>query len=146
MHVVTRETVPATPGVTVYHTMQPNTPELLALYHQSDLFVLPSLGECFGIATVEAMGAGLPVIASDVGGTADIIAEGRNGYIVPGNDVSALAQAIEAIVGDDSKRRAMGAQSRLLAEERFDMQANVRKTLASLKQIAGAPALVAATA
>jgi glycosyltransferase involved in cell wall biosynthesis len=136
LHIVTREPVERVPGVYVYHNMQPNTPQLLTLYHTSDLFVLPSLGECFGIATVEAMAAGLPVIASDVGGTADIIQPGRNGLIVPSDDVRALEAAISAILDDDNRRDAMGRQSRLLAEECFDLQRNARKTLGYLKQIA----------
>lgn len=136
LHVVTREEVATQPGVHVYHGVQPNSEQLIALYQNSDLFVLPSLGECFGIATVEAMAAGLPVIASDVGGTADIIEPSRNGYIVPGRDVRALSQAIDGILGDGSRRESMGVQSRQLAEERFNLRTNASRTLANLKQLA----------
>jgi glycosyltransferase involved in cell wall biosynthesis len=136
LHIVTREPVDSCPGVYVYHHVQPNSDQLIGLYQRSDLFVLPSLGECFGIATVEAMAAGLPVIASDVGGTADIIEPERNGFIVPGNDVAALSKAITAILGDATRRRNMGAQSRLLAEERFDLRKNAQHTFHYLKKIA----------
>lgn len=136
LHVVTRELVQAPPGVFVYNDVQPNTPTLIGLYQSSDLFVLPSLGECFGIATVEAMGAGLPVIASDVGGTADIIEPERNGFIVRSNDVGDLSRAIDAILSDSERRRTMGEQSRSMAEERFDLEKNARCTLDHLKQIA----------
>lgn len=136
LHLVTREPVESVPGVHVYHNMEPNSPELLRLYHTSDLFILPSLGECFGIATIEAMGAGLPVIATDVGGTADIIEPGRNGLIIPSKDVKAIGQAIETILGDDAGRVEMGRQSRILAEERFDLEKNARRTFSYLEQIA----------
>jgi glycosyltransferase involved in cell wall biosynthesis len=136
LHIVTREAVENRPGIYVYQDVQPNSEQLIKLYQGSDLFILPSLGECFGIATVEAMAAGLPVIASDVGGTADIIEPGRNGFIVPGNDVSALSQAIATILEDAQLRYRMGIQSRLLAEERFDLQKNARLTIHYLKQIA----------
>jgi len=136
LHIVTREPVETQPGIFVYHNMQPNSPELLQLYLQSDLFVLPSLGECFGIATVEAMATGLPVIASDVGGTADIIEPGRNGYIVKGGSVPDLAAAINAILGNAQLRHSMRTQSRYIAEERFDVETNARRTLAYIKQIA----------
>lgn len=136
LHIVTREPVEARPGVFVYHNMQPNSPELLRLYMQSDLFVLPSLGECFGIATVEAMGAGMPVIASDVGGTADIIEPGRNGYIVPAGSAYELGRAITAVSDDPDRMHDMGIQSRQMAEERFDLETNARRTLEYLKQIA----------
>jgi glycosyltransferase involved in cell wall biosynthesis len=136
LHIVTREPVDVLPGVHVYHNIQPNSPELLRLYHQSDLFVMPSLGECFGVATVEAMAAGLPVIATDVGGTADIIEPGRNGFIVPAGQIPALGDAIAAVLGDESRRQAMAHQSRLLAEDRFDLQKNARRSLQYMKQIA----------
>jgi hypothetical protein len=138
LHIVTREPVEAGPGVHVYHNIQPNSDQLVGIFQSSDLFVLPSLGECFGIATVEAMAAGLPVIASDVGGTADIIEPGRNGFIVPGNDIAALSGTITTILEDAALRRSMGDQSRLLAEERFDLQKNARLTFYHLRQIASA--------
>jgi glycosyltransferase involved in cell wall biosynthesis len=136
LHVVTREPVPSRPNLYVYHGLEPNSEPLLALYRQADLFVLPSLGECFGIATVEAMAAGLPVIGSDVGGTADIIEEGRNGFITRAGDAAALALAIDAMVGDATMRRRFGVRSRQLAEQRFDVAANARQTLGQLKQLA----------
>jgi glycosyltransferase involved in cell wall biosynthesis len=136
LHVVTREDVPAAPDLYVYRDMQPNTGELLNLYRQADLFVLPSLGECFGIATVEAMAAGLPVIASDVGGTADIIEHGGNGFIAPAGDGHTLAVQIATILGDDSLRASMARRSRELAEARFDVDHNARETLSALKSIA----------
>lgn len=135
LHIVTREQVPASPGVYVYNDMAPNSERLLRLYQSCDLFVLPSLGECFGIATVEAMAAGLPVIASDVGGTADIIEPGRNGWIVPGADGRALSQAIESLLNDGNLRDAMGAQSRSIAEERFDVARNARRTFGYLQEL-----------
>ncbi len=138
LHIVTREQIDASPGLYIYNDMQPNSERLLKLYQSSDLFALPSLGECFGIATVEAMAAGLPVIASDVGGIADIIEPGRNGFIVPSNDVHALAPAIEAILGDAEQRQRMAIQSRLMAEERFDVLKNARQTFGYLKQITDA--------
>ena len=116
--------------------MQPNSEALRALYHQSDLFVLPSLGECFGIATVEAMAAGLPVVVTNVGGTADIVESGRNGYLVPPNSVDELAHAVAAILGDDARRSEMGRQGRQIAEERFDLETNATQTLEELKRMA----------
>ena len=136
LHVVTREQVSVRPGLHIYHNIQPNSQELLQLYQQSDLFVLPSLGECFGIATIEAMAAGLPVIASDVGGTSDIIEPGRNGYIVPARSDVELGRAIVAIGSNAERRHNMGIQSRQMADERFDLEKNARRSLAYMKQIA----------
>lgn len=136
LHLVTREPVPPSDNVFVYSDMQPNSASLLALYHSSDIFVLPSLAECFGIATVEAMAAGLPVITSDAGGTADIVASGRNGYIVKANDGRELGYAVMTILRDAALREQMSQESRKIAEERFDVRINARRTLDYLKRIA----------
>ncbi len=136
LHLVTRESVEAATNVFVYPDMRPNTPELRRLYHECDLFALPSRGECFGIATVEAMGAGMPVVVSDVGGTADIVEDGANGLIVPGGDGAALGRALDALLADGARRRAMAARSRQIAQDRFDMTCNARRTLDALKALA----------
>jgi glycosyltransferase involved in cell wall biosynthesis len=137
LHLVTKEPVEPRPGVFVYDDLQPNTPALLERYRQADVFALPSLGECFGIATVEAMAAGLPVVASDVGGTADIIEQGQNGFITAAGDVDDLGAALAAVLADPARRDAMGRRSRQLAEERFDVERNARRTLDLLKGLAG---------
>ncbi len=66
----------------------------------ADCFVLPSLKEGFGIAILEAMAAGLPVVASRVGGILDIIKEGYNGLLAEPGNPEALAKAIEKIYSD----------------------------------------------
>lgn len=128
LHVVTREVVPAMPGLTVHSDVQANSLKLLQLYRSADVFVLPSLGECFGIATVEAMAVGLPVVTSDVGGTADIVEPGRNGFIVRSGDLDDLSTALGALVEDPARRHAMGSLSRQIASKRFDARHNALRT------------------
>ncbi len=136
LDIVTREDVSAQPGVKVHHGLQPNSAELMELYRRADVFVLPSHGECFGIATVEAMACGIPVVVSDVGGTADIVDPGENGYIVPAHDAPALGRAIEQILADPAMAAHMGRHGRSIAEERFDVSRNAKRTLELLKQLA----------
>lgn len=136
LHLVTREEVEPSPGVFVYRNVRPNSDDLSKLHAQSDLFALPSLGECFGISTIEAMASGLPVVQSDSGGTADIIEPGRNGFIVPAGDTRALGNAIESVLGDDTRRAALGVASRELACERFDVVKNAKRTFGYLKELA----------
>jgi glycosyltransferase involved in cell wall biosynthesis len=136
LHIVTREPVESGPGITVYRDIEPNSDRLLTLYQQADVFVLPSLGECFGIATIEAMATGLPVIASAVGGTADIIDHGANGFILRAGDVAELTSAIATLQHDEARRRSMGQRSRELAEERFELERNTRLTVSYLKDLA----------
>ncbi len=67
-------------------------------YDEANLFVLPSRYEGFGLALVEAMASGLPVIASDIDGLREIIADGETGFLVPPDDAAALARKIADVV------------------------------------------------
>ena len=134
LHIVTREPVEGGPGVLVYRDMQPNTPRLRALYHSADIFVLPSEGECFGIATVEAMACGLPVVVTRVGGVADIVDDGANGLLIPAGEVAALRATLESLISDEGRRRRMGRVARSRVEERFDALLTTRHRLALLQQ------------
>jgi glycosyltransferase involved in cell wall biosynthesis len=136
LDIVTRADIAPRPGVRVHTDIGPNSEALRSLHHRADVFVLPSLAECFGIATIEAMGSGVPVVASDVGGTADIIDDGVNGFIVPAGSVTALGVAITTILGMDGRGRQMGLASRAIAEQRFDLVANAELTLRRLKSLA----------
>jgi glycosyltransferase involved in cell wall biosynthesis len=73
-----------------------------------DIFVLPSLNEGMGRVLVEAMAAGLPIVASRVGGIPDLVKDGQNGLLVPPKDVSALENAISALLEHKEKRKRMG--------------------------------------
>jgi glycosyltransferase involved in cell wall biosynthesis len=73
-----------------------------------DIFVLPSLNEGMGRVLVEAMAAGLPIVASRVGGIPDLVKDGQNGLLVPAEDTSALAKAISDLLSDKERRHRMG--------------------------------------
>jgi glycosyltransferase involved in cell wall biosynthesis len=73
-----------------------------------DIFVLPSLNEGMGRVLVEAMAAGLPIVASSVGGIPDLVKDGKNGLLVPPADASSLEKAICALLKDKVQRKRMG--------------------------------------
>jgi len=73
-----------------------------------DIFVLPSLNEGMGRVLVEAMAAGLPIVASRVGGIPDLVKDGKNGLLVPPEDASALERAITVLLKDKAQRKRMG--------------------------------------
>jgi glycosyltransferase involved in cell wall biosynthesis len=104
-------------------------PELFAA---ARVFVMPSLWqEPFGIAGVEALAAGLSVVASDVGGVPSWLTEGDGGLLVPPGDADLLAQALERVVGDDDLRRALAARGPAAAE-RFSIERHLELLLPEL--------------
>ncbi|HEY3329964.1 MAG TPA: glycosyltransferase family 4 protein [Capsulimonadaceae bacterium] len=120
--------------IVVHNNLSSNDPDLVKLYNQADLFVLPTFADCYSIAGIEAMASGLPVILGSVGGTPDIIKDGETGYLVPPGDPSALADRLERLIGDARLRRSMGDAARADAEERYDVKANIRNTLLMIKE------------
>ena len=85
-------------------------------YASGDIFVFPSRLETFGLVVIEAMAAGLPVVASRVGGVGDIVSEGETGYSFESGDTSALTEGIRKIASNKENMRTMGAQARAYAE------------------------------
>jgi len=90
-----------------------------------DCFVLPSLAEGVSNTILEAMASGLPVVATAVGGNAELVAQGRTGEIVPPDDVDAMAQALVRVATDPERAAAMGLAGRAEIERRFSLQAMV---------------------
>ena len=88
-----------------------------------NIFVLPSRSEGFSNALIEAMAAGLPCVATDVGGNAEAIQTGVNGLIVPPEDPARLAQAILCLLRDPSLARDMSVAARQSARARFSTDA-----------------------
>ena len=99
--------------------------------------VLPSRLEGFPVTVLEAMFAGIPVIATDVGSVREQIEPGRTGWVVPPEDPAALAHAIEELCGDPARAREMGARGREVALERFTMETTVRAWLDLYDEVLG---------
>jgi glycosyltransferase involved in cell wall biosynthesis len=136
LDIVTRADVVPEPGVRVHRGIVGNSPEARQLFYDADIFTLPSLGECFGIASVEAMAAGLPVVATRVGGAADIVEDGQTGYLIGADDPAALGAALDRLVSDQDLRATMGAHGRRKAEHAFDGAANARALVRCLHDAA----------
>jgi len=144
VHLVTQHPVPAAERVVVHNGMQANSPELVALAQRCDLFALPTRGDCFPFAAIEAQAAGLPVVISDVGGIAEMIADGENGYRVDRDDRAGFFERLDRLVDDVALRERMGQLGRQRAVERFTARHNAARVLALLAEVAdegaGAPA------
>ena len=85
----------------------------------ADLFLLPSESESFGLAALEAMACGTPVLASRVGGLPEVVEDGGCGYLFPVGDLEAMAGGAIEILSSDDRWQAMSARGREIAQERF---------------------------
>lgn len=85
----------------------------------ADLFLLPSAQESFGLAALEAMACGVPVVASRVGGLPEVVENGVTGFLHPPEDLDAMAASSLALLSDPVSHRQMANEARRLAIERF---------------------------
>ena len=86
--------------------------ELPALFAQSTVFAMPTLQEPFGLAFLDAMACGLPCVGTRIEAVPEIVRDGETGLLVPPGDPVALAGALERLLGDPARARAMGARGR----------------------------------
>jgi len=100
--------------------------ELLA---NSAIFVLSSKREGFPISILEAMRAGLPVIATNVGGVSEAVVDGETGYLVPAGDIVALRKRLSVLIEDRVLRKQMGSQGRERFAQLFTLDKMVDRTL-----------------
>ena len=103
--------------------------------------VWPAVNEAYGMALLEAQAAGLPVVAGRTGGVPDVVRDGVGGLLTPVGDAVAFAAAVEALLRDPDRRRAMGDAARRVAAEDHDFSTAVRDLDALVRRIArtGAP-------
>jgi N-acetyl-alpha-D-glucosaminyl L-malate synthase BshA len=106
-------------GLGPYVTFLGEQLHLGGLFAQADVFVLPSEQESFGLAALEALASGVPVVASNVGGLPEVVRDGETGRLVPPHDPRALAEAVLDLLRDEPRRAEMGRAARADATARF---------------------------
>jgi len=119
--------------------------DLPQVYSSLDVFTLPSFTEGLPVVVLEALAASVPVVATAVGGTPEVVSNGENGFLVPPRDAKALARGIVTCIAAD--RRALGEQGRALVFDRFTfttqaeryrtMFAELRRSSRALSGLAG---------
>lgn len=108
--------------------------DMPALLGAADLLAAPSRREALSLALLEASAFSLPIVASWVGGTGEVVKEGDNGFLVPPDDPLALAGALAPLLDDAALRQACGARARRRFEDSFTLDAMLCKTLAVYRQ------------
>jgi glycosyltransferase involved in cell wall biosynthesis len=101
--------------------------DVVHLHRQWDIFVMPSASEGFGLAALEAMASGLPVISSAVGGLLEIVAPDETGLVFPPGDVQQLTEHLRLLVSDAGLRHRLGQAGRERAQREFSREAADRK-------------------
>jgi len=119
-------------------------PDVRRLLGGADVFVLPSNLEGLPVALLEAMAAGLPVVATSVGGVPEILADGVNGRLVPARNPDAIAAAVIGVHAQSDRGRSMGRSGRLTIEGRFSTPVAMPRLETLYQRIACAPGTVAA--
>jgi glycosyltransferase involved in cell wall biosynthesis len=145
--IVSQQAPPRLPeGATFHGTLSASA--LATLYARAALFALPTLREAFGLAFVEAMSFGLPVVGTAIEAIPEIVQDGETALLVPPRDPRALAEACTALLGDPARARRLGEAGRARAAERFGWGRVADRMLALLQPApaSAAPAAPAARA
>lgn len=111
-----------------------DVPERLA---GAQIFVLASSVEGFPLSILEAMRAGLPVVASDVGGIREAVEDGATGALIAGGDVPAMRRALGALLADPARRRSWGAGGRRRYEQGFTFDHMYARTMGVFEAVLG---------
>ena len=104
-----------------------NLPVVEEILVGADLFLLPSETESFGLAALEALSCGVPVVASRAGGIPEVVADGENAFLRGVGDVAGMAEAALALLRDPARHRAFGLHGRRWAVEHFEQRAIVAR-------------------
>jgi glycosyltransferase involved in cell wall biosynthesis len=108
----------------------------LAALRGADVFVHPSLAEAFPYAILEAMAAGAPIVASDVGGVGEALIDGESGLLVPAGSVPALGQTLIGLLDDPQRRAALGSAAKLRVQRLFTREAMIDRLVGVYHEVA----------
>ena len=108
--------------------------DVSAVLSQADIFVLPSRSEAFPNAIMEAMAAGLPVVASNVGGIPELVEDGRTGHLVQPGDAAALASSLIGLLEQPQRLEEFGRAARRKVEQTVLLRPNGRSVPGTVRK------------
>lgn len=123
-------------GVTFHRNINPNSSELKTLYHNADMFVLPTKADCLPMAIIEAMASGLPIISTHTGAIPEMVGENKNGNLIEAGDADALAKAVRNVGATSDRLARFSRESARIAAERYDGKKNHGTILAAMRILA----------
>ena len=124
------------PNTFFYDKMEANSDSLRALYSLADIFALPTRADFSPNAICEAMAFELPVITTNVGSLSETIHHNENGFFIPMDDESALADRLLALIHDKTLRLRLGRAGRELIEMKYNLEINADRIVNHLKRVA----------
>ncbi len=132
LHLVTKAPIPYQhPRIHIHKNIKAYTPQWLNLYHQADVFVMPTHFEGFGWVFLEAMAAGLPVIATDINAIPEMVTHGETGFLIQPGDRQNLATYLQYLIDNSSLATQMGVKGRKKVENHFNTSLHCQ-TLANM--------------
>ncbi|MEM2293050.1 MAG: glycosyltransferase family 4 protein [Nitrososphaerota archaeon] len=108
---------------------------LVRWYKKAAIFVSPSISESFGIASLEALSCGTPVVATNVGGVSEVIKDGENGILVPPADAVQLAESIQYLLDNEDVRKKFGENGRKWVVKNFSSEIIAMKLCQIYKEL-----------
>lgn len=112
--------------------------ELVSIYQDADIFLLPSLSEGFSSALIEAMAAALPTVTTPAGAAKDLVKSGVNALMVPKRNTEALIESVRQLLGNRTLRERLGRQAQLTAAD-YELEPAHKKLLSLYEDLAGVP-------
>jgi glycosyltransferase involved in cell wall biosynthesis len=105
------------------------------MLRNADLFFLPTYNEGMPMSILDAMGYGLPVVSTEVGGIPKIVINDKNGYCVEPGDIRKMSSAIESLLTDFRKRQDYGRESLKIVQEQFSLERHLNKLEAVYEKV-----------
>jgi len=125
--------LPSAATVRIHRGLAPQSPNLLDLYREADIFALPSRSDCLPQALAEAAASGLPIVATRSGAMPELVHDGLNGFLVAEGSPRDLAAALRRLIDSADLRERFGAHGREVAEREHDAARNNREIFGLMK-------------
>jgi glycosyltransferase involved in cell wall biosynthesis len=118
---------PRLPNVRLHFGLSANTPDVMRLYEEADIFCLPTRADASSMASLEAMASGLPVLVNATGGIPELVEDGVTGLLAPRGDTAALAANLERLIADPELRLRLGMAARESCEKKYNTTRQIRE-------------------